>query len=277
VDRATLARVARRLRARADAINGAAFLMPWANNGYPGIDCSPGAATLGARVAALGQAGRTIAAAACAPIEPANAKERVAEAFAAAEPARLFELRAEGATAFLRDAFDALDDAGARVARAVAILGPAIDATPAGGQLFAALQAQPRPADPLTHLFRACEMTRERRGASHVAAAAELGLGTCELCVLTGAVNGEDWLSVVTTWPGRSRDEAREGLAARGLLTVTGEATDAGRELRAGVEIATDDRERPLAEALGGDADELIELLGPLARAVLAHAGAAGT
>lgn len=273
LDAATLARVARRLRARADAINGAAFLMPWSRDGYPGIDCSPGAATLGARVGALGPIHPRAAAAVCAPIDPASAAARIADAFAAAPPAHWYAMRGEGATAFLTAAFVAVDVALERVERAVALLEPALDATPPGpAVLFAALQAQPRAAAPVTRLFRNCEMIRERRGASHVAAAGAHGLGPCELCVLTSAVQGDDWLSVVSTWSPAARETAGAALAERGLLDGAGRVTAAGRAVRAAVEAATDEGERPLVAAVGGAADELIDLLGPLARSVLDHA-----
>jgi len=49
--------------------------------------------------------------------------------------------------------------------------------------------------------------------------------------------------------------------------------TEAGEQLRADIEWCTDQQERPIVEALGGDAEELLTLLTPMADAILAAGG----
>ena len=55
-----------------------------------------------------------------------------------------------------------------------------------------------------------------------------------------------------------------ERLQGRGLLNKAGDGfTDEGRELREGIELATDLSMAPTMDALGEDADELFALLAP--------------
>jgi hypothetical protein len=49
--------------------------------------------------------------------------------------------------------------------------------------------------------------------------------------------------------------------------------TPYGREVRDGIELATDRQETEVVEALGDDADELLALLAPWSTAVVAWAG----
>ena len=51
------------------------------------------------------------------------------------------------------------------------------------------------------------------------------------------------------------------------------EFTAAGEQLRADIEWCTDQQERPIVQALGADAEELLGLLEPMADAVLAAGG----
>jgi hypothetical protein len=68
-------------------------------------------------------------------------------------------------------------------------------------------------------------------------------------------------------WSRRDLDAAVERLTERKLV-AHGELTDEGRRVREEIETATDAQERSLVEALGDDAEELLELLDPWARAI---------
>jgi helix-turn-helix protein len=76
--------------------------------------------------------------------------------------------------------------------------------------------------------------------------------------------------SVTMMQMGWRRDDVETAVVAlteRGL--VEGAAlTETGRRLREEIETATDAQERSLVAALGDDADELLELLDPWARAI---------
>ena len=67
-------------------------------------------------------------------------------------------------------------------------------------------------------------------------------------------------------------DAGIERLRSRGLLDGD-DLTDAGRALREGIEVATDAGDRAVLEALGDDVDELVGLLRPWAKAVVAAGG----
>jgi hypothetical protein len=73
-------------------------------------------------------------------------------------------------------------------------------------------------------------------------------------------------------WTDDQLDAAEERLVARGLV-ADGGLTEAGRELREGVEVRTDAQVRPAVDALGDDLDELLAILGPWGAAVRAAGG----
>ena len=75
--------------------------------------------------------------------------------------------------------------------------------------------------------------------------------------------------------PPRSRVDGRRPrrrprtATARGLFTDDAKLTDAGREMREAIEVATDLQQRPILEAIGDDYDELLEILGPWAMTIV--------
>jgi hypothetical protein len=73
-------------------------------------------------------------------------------------------------------------------------------------------------------------------------------------------------------WSDEQLDAAEARLVARDLV-ANGAFTDKGRALRDAVEAATDDQCAPILEALGGDLDELIGILGPWGAAIRAAGG----
>ena len=132
----------------------------------------------------------------------------------------------------------------------------------AGRPLFAALRAQPWPEAPAARLHRACDLVREHRGDSHVAAAIGAGFLPVEMSVLT-----EVWLGMPLGSYSATRgyaapviEAAAERLHARGLLDGGG-LTESGRAARADIEARTDAMEQPLVDALGDGLDPLLERL----------------
>jgi len=262
-----LAEVSRRLRARADAILGAVWFMPQ--------DDLP---SLAARVACMGRVPGRVAAALFAPQHPQPVASAVDEAWRDHDPAELVEARLRGATAYLAHA---LGEEPEGVGRAVAILLPVVErASTAGHPVYAGLRSLPWPGTPLGDLWRACDMVRERRGGSHLNAWTAAGLAPVEIQLLT-----ERWRT--TTNPGSTTADrmgyaaeeitsALAALEAQGFVDRDGALTAAGRELREGIERATDVQEAELVDALGDDVDELFELMAPWARTLVATAGRIG-
>ncbi|MET0461481.1 MAG: hypothetical protein ABW195_19700 [Ilumatobacteraceae bacterium] len=150
-------------------------------------------------------------------------------------------------------------------------VGPTADALAAavtaadgtGRPLFSGLRSQPWPDDPVGQLWRACELAREHRGDSHVAACVVRGLGPVEMNVLTELWVGMPLGSYTSTrgWSADQIAAAVEGLTGHGSLDDGGELTAAGRAVRDDIEAVTDAMEQPIVDALGRDADVVIAQL----------------
>ncbi|TQK27111.1 hypothetical protein [Arthrobacter sp. SLBN-53] len=156
---------------------------------------------------------------------------------------------------------------------AAELLGAAArSATPGGRPLFAANLALPWPEEPLAQLWHAATLLREHRGDGHVAVLQVLGISGRESNVLHAAAG-----RVPAEMIKRSRDydealwqEQIDRLAARGLLDGTGALTDAGRDLKAEIEDATDRLALPAFDVLGEtDLGTLFRALTPLTRLVI--------
>ncbi|GAC1608886.1 MAG: hypothetical protein NVS3B26_07670 [Mycobacteriales bacterium] len=132
----------------------------------------------------------------------------------------------------------------------------------AGRSLFAGLRARGRPADAVHRLWWACDLVREHRGDSHVAAACAAGVGPVEMNVLTELWLGYPLLSYSATraWPPEALAASVRSLERRGWLS-DGRLTPAGAGVRSGIEEKTDDQELEIVEALGGDFDEVCSQL----------------
>ncbi|MFF0277928.1 hypothetical protein [Streptomyces sp. NPDC004330] len=149
----------------------------------------------------------------------------------------------------------------ARTAACVAATsGPAAVTRP----LAVANAALPRPEAPHLDLWHAATILREHRGDGHLAALADAGLDPVESLVSFAAVGAApEHVFASRGWSAGEWAAARDRLAARGLLTADGGATEAGRSLRAGVESRTDELAAAPWTALGPDGTaRLADLLG---------------
>jgi len=131
-----------------------------------------------------------------------------------------------------------------------------------GRPLFSGLRERGRPSDPVQRLWWACDLVREHRGDSHVAAVTAAGVGPVEMNVLTELWVGMPLLSYTGTrgWSPESMAAAIAGLEQRGWLRE-GQLTDAGRSARTDLEERTDAQEQPILAALG---DRLEQVCGRL-------------
>ena len=136
-------------------------------------------------------------------------------------------------------------------------LAAAVSAADAAGRpLFAGLARQTWPDDPVGRLWRACELAREHRGDSHVAACIADGWGPIAMNVLTELWVGMPLGSYSATrgWSAEQIAETTAALRAAGLLD--GDLlSDAGRARRDALEATTDAMEHSIIDALGTDAD----------------------
>ena len=177
-----------------------------------------------------------------------------------------------GAVASLTRIFG--DDAAiaAGIPRATDLLRRALDAAPAGEAraLYSGLRSLGFPGTPIGDLWRACDLLREHRGDSHIIAWVGYGLDPVEAMIST-----ELWWRMPCVRTARTRgwdDDEIEGAIERfrDAGFIDGEAlTPTGEAMRSEIEWTTDRQERPILEALGGDAEELFTLLTPMTEAIL--------
>jgi hypothetical protein len=161
------------------------------------------------------------------------------------------------------------------IERAVELLARAVEPLqPWGRALFAGTLAQPLPGEPLGDLFRWGDRLREFRGDSHIAAWVAAGLDACEVGLLTELYWGMPGRTYVRTraWSAEQLDAADARLTDAGLL-ADGALTEAGRQRREEIELATDAQMAPALAALGDDLQELADLLTPWDEAVMAAGG----
>lgn len=209
---------------------------------------------VGGRATSLGQPVGAVVASAFAWFEPAMVAALYDAAGAALPHAQLVAIRDEATVASLRAALGNEDPS--EVADLLAAAGERAEG--AGRPFFSGLLQRGRPSDPVHRLWWACDVVREHRGDSHVAAANVARLGPVEMNVLTELWVGMPLMSYTSTrgWSPEAMQAAVDSLTARGL--VSGEQlTESGRALRASVEAATDAQEQSIVDALGDRLDEV--------------------
>lgn len=140
-----------------------------------------------------------------------------------------------------------------------------------GRALFAGLQARPWPDALAGQLWRACEMVREHRGDSHIAAYITAGFNPVQMNILTELYVGMP-LGTYTATRGWSPDTIAANVAhlqTAGLITDEA-LTPAGLRVREEIEEHTDRMEQPLLDAIGDDLEALLTQLNQWSAACIA-------
>ncbi|WP_131740547.1 SCO6745 family protein [Actinomadura roseirufa] len=195
-------------------------------------------------------------------------RRAVPDAWGFASPEAILRVRAPAAAAALRRAAPGIADAAPDAVRALRAVVEAAEA--AGRPLFAANRDLGVPDEPVQALWQLATALREHRGDGHVALLTGAGLSGVQanvLAVAAGHVTLE-WIRLARGWSQEKWDEAEGELARRGLVE-DGRVTEAGRELRAGIERRTDALAAPPYGALDDPAG-LHAALAPFARALAA-------
>jgi hypothetical protein len=209
---------------------------------------------VGGRGASLGEPAGAVVAAAFAWFEPSLVITLWEAARSAVAHDRLVQARDESTVASLREIL-----AGEDPGEVASLLADAAEAADGMGRpLFSGRRADGRPADAVHRLWWACDLVREHRGDSHVAASAAAGLNAVEMNILTELWIGMPMLSYTATrgWPPDAMQRAVARLESRGWIDDDG-LTDEGRARRLGIEQRTDDQEQPIAAALGDRFEEI--------------------
>lgn len=273
------------LAAALEPIAGQVHFSPECHAEYVTLGFPPSPGTVGAtqlpdrtsyltsRGSALGQVPGEVVAAAFAVFNPDEVVPAINRGWTITDAATIRDARTRGAVAQLRRILGGspakVDWAGDLLVRAMAPL------RLEGRPLFAGRRSVPLPSDPLARLWQAADTLREYRGDSHTLVWAGAGLDPIEIGLLSdvfwglapGAhTGGRGWTADQLA---ASADRLRE----RGLLTGDNELSQAGFELRAGIEADTDRHLQPALAVIGDSLDGLVNLLRPWGDRVKAAGG----
>jgi hypothetical protein len=249
------ARPARRLRDAFEPIAmhniGSAEIL--ARAGAPGLDRAAG--YVWGRAAPMGEPVAEVVVAAFGVFEPALISGAYERGRNAIGRDALLQAQVEVTAETLRAVLGDSD-----VSSAVAALRRGVTAADGTARaLFSGLLSLPWPADPAAQLWRACNLLRERRGDSHLAASISAGLGPVAMNIVT-----ELWLGMplgpytaTRGWSEAQIAAAVRDLEQRGLVAA-GALTTAGRELRDAIEERTDAMEQTVVEAIGDDFERVV-------------------
>jgi hypothetical protein len=275
---------ARRLAAALEPVIGQVYFSPECHAEYEtlGFGASPGqaggvampdgVAYFTSRGSALGQAPGPLVAAAFGVFNPAVVTPCVDRGWSLTDPPTIAAARLSGATAQLRRILGPEPEG---LARSTELLGRMVEPLrPEGRPLYAGVLAQGLPGDPLGVLFRLGDQMREYRGDSHIGAWTSAGFDATEIGLLTELFIGLPLKSYVRSraWSDDELEQALDRLGERGLV-ADGAFTERGQAEREAVEWDTDIQMRPAIDALGDDADELIDLLGRWSEEIRAAGG----
>jgi hypothetical protein len=278
--------IARRIAAAIEPFVGQVYFSPECHSAYAALGFNPspgdangvalpdGAAYFTSRGSVMGQVHGAVVAAAFGVFNPAAVVPAVTYGWTLTDATTICAARTDGALAQLRRI---LGDEPDGLHRVVQLLLTAVEPLrPDGKPLFAGISALRMPEPPLGVAWRLGDMLREYRGDAHVASWTGAGFDPPEIGLLTELYWGLPARSYVRTraWTSDDLDAAEERLRSRGLLEADGSAmTEAGWAAREAVEVQTDQMCRPLTDALGEDADELVALLAPWGAEIRAQGG----
>jgi len=266
---------ARRAWRVTEPLHAMIYFVPEAPERYAALGVEPAAGYFASRAAVFGAVGAGPVIATFYNFNPDLVRRALPAAWEKATPAAVLAARMDAADAALRRGLgDAVGSP--EVAEAAVLARRAADSAAPhaeGRPLYAAHAELPWPDEPHLQLFHAQTLLREFRGDGHVAALLTAGITGIDALILHVA-SGQADARFLRPTRGWSRDQwaaAIDRLRAKGL--VEGDAptlTEAGRELRGGVEATTDRLAEPAFQVLGEDGRvRLAELTRPLSRTLV--------
>ncbi|WBB61375.1 hypothetical protein O7599_02100 [Streptomyces sp. WMMC500] len=238
-------RAGRRCQQVLNPLHSAIYFAPEFTEEFAGIGIDGWhAAYFTARSAAMGPVGPGVVTATFYNYSHRLAAQHLPAAWTAADPDTVLAARLRVADAVLRRLLGEETIASPELAEAAELAQrAAAGGERAGRALYAAEEEQPVPDAPHLVLWHAATRLREHRGDSHNAVLAHAGLDGLESQV-THTASGfgftPGFAQYSRGWDAEEWAAAQERLRARGLLTGDGELTEAGTELRKGLEDETD-------------------------------------
>jgi hypothetical protein len=211
------------------------------------------------RGSALGEPAAAVVVSSFAVFEPGLITTLYEEARGKVGRTELVETRDEATGASLRQVLGDTDVSGV-----VSTLRRGIDAADGTGRpMFSGLASKPWPEDPVGQLWRACDIIREHRGDTHIAACVGAGLDPVAMNILTELYVGLPLYaySASRAWPQETLDATADHLRGSGLLEGD-RLSKEGRRLREDIEARTDAGQRAVVNAIGSDLDDTVAQLG---------------
>lgn len=283
---------ARRLGSVLEPVVGQVYFSPECHSNYVALGFDPssgdaggvalpnGPAYFASRGSLLGQVPGEVIAAAFGVFSPSVVVPSVALAWERTDAETIRAARADGAVGQLRRLLGEHPDGTERVFE---LLQRARATLPINGRpLAAGIAALEVPEDPLAGLWHTGDFLREYRGDSHNASWVAAGLSATDIGILTELSWGMPPRSYSRTrgWTNDEFDRSEHRLRDLGFLDGTGADThlsQAGRDARDEIEHDTDAQMAPAIEVLGGDLDELVEIMTPWGAAIRAGFGYLGS
>ena len=264
-------RISRRLRDLIEPLAANVYFAPEAQENYKAIGLSYIPSYFRSRSACMGDVVGEMVVAAFGVFNPALVLPAIEEGRKVSVD-DILDARQRGAIAALQRILDGVPDGAARATELLRRAGDAC--TCEGHAIYAGLRSLGFPGDPMGDLWRAADLLREHRGDSHIIAWTSHDVDAVEVTLLTELWWRMPLKSYVATrgWTPEEIDAGIARLIERRLVEG-GEFTTAGEQVRASIEESTDRQERRVVEALGNDADELLDILEPWAKAIVASGG----
>lgn len=210
------------------------------------------------RASALGEPAPAVVVSTFAVFEPGLITSLYEEARGKVPRADLVATRDQATTESLQEVLGDVDVTGA-----VSVLRRGIGAASGAGRpLFSGLASKPWPSEPVGQLWRACDILREHRGDSHIAACVAAGLGPVTMNILTELYAGFPLFaySASRAWPQEVLEAGAGQLRSGGLLDGDS-LSEEGRRFREDIEVRTDAAQQGIVDAIGDDLDETVGLL----------------
>ncbi len=272
------AQVGRAYRA-VEPVHNHVYFVPETEQHLTAVGLRPGRMVYFAgRAAPMGAVGPGVVTATFSNFSPAIVARHVPRAWTLAAPEQVVAARFAAARASLirllggeeAATFPEVGELGDLLVEACGVL------TAEGRPLYAGHADLAWPADPVSRLWHATTLLREWRGDAHVAVLVHSGLSGLE-ALITHTATGRGFLPAAAKatrgWSDEEWDAGLARLAGRGL--VDGETlTDAGRQLRADVEAATDALSAAPWDHLGAERTGRVVELGKRLSAAIAGNGA---
>ena len=255
-----------------ETLHALGYFAPEVDAEVAALGVRPGRGTyFASRSAAMGRVGAGTVTATFMVFKPALVAKMLPPAWEATTPEEVVAARLRGIDAAYRRLLGDEVTTSPEIAEAAELTRTAAAACdPAGRPLYAGHADLAWPTEPHLALWFGLTLLREYRGDGHIAVTLAAGLTGLESLVTHTATGTGFTEPAAKATRGWSEDEwaaAVAGLAERGLMTPDGALTDAGAELRARVEAATDEAGAAPWDALGEvGTSRLAEIGKPLVR-----------